>query len=624
MESKKPLILAIAIIMLISFSPVEKTCFAQKDVVGSYSMSSREVLFNPGKGSAYLIAYEVAGKNGTYICVDDLEALNFSKKWNPKKRVTSFDLKVEERYSDEYPPEEMLDFEVNARILEKNKDYLENHKDLYKSNVKILVNGQEVESYNADGYSLVSVESLKSIGLDNFFVWNGSMHISGKLYPMTSDFGMGLVDVYGNIIVKPNYDSLEFFSSDADKYLVEKDGKFMVIDSRNQLVKDLSSYSFSERAYAYAEGSGLVRIIDYENDKEELFNSNGQSVMSCDENDTMSGGKYKDSYFVGSDYVVGEKFDGSRRIFSIENEKLVPFAVIQTPDEGYNSIYAILGGMIFEQIDYDAPLNIYDANGNQISNPGYLSIYPFRGDYAVAILPNKKLTFVDKSLERATDMEFKDVSKVENGLFIFLKDIEYDGNRSSATGLEGALFGIGSIDGGVMIPADYKKLKVYDSLIRFSKEGELYGVMDKNQNIILQERFDSIQVINGKIYALQGDQLFTYSTGGQLESQEKFTGQVELRDSVKYYGQFASDKVNHDYPKDLPYSVWDDYKYGLSAESDIDYFEENSYSDPEQHYGFSTVKYMVTKKGVRIPYAITTRGMPVPPGDGYFPTYLQK
>ena len=624
MKSKKSLILAIAIIMLISFSPVEKTCFAQKEVVGSYSKSSREVLFNPGKGSAYLNAYEVAGKEGTYICIDDLEALNFSKKWNPKKRQTSFALKVEERYSDEYPPEEMLNFDVNAGILKKNKDYLENHKDLYKSDVKILVNGQEVESYNADGYSLVSVESLKSMGADNFFVWNGSVHTSGKLYPMTSDFGTGLVDVYGTLIVKPNYDSIEFFGGDVDRYLARKDGKFMVIDSQNQLVKDLSSYSFSERSYSYPARNGPIMINDYENDKSELFNSNGDSIMSTDENAVISGGKYKDSYFVGDNYVVGEEFDGSRHIFSIENEKLVPFAVLQIPDEQYHSISDIFGGMIFEKFDYHVPANIYDANGRPIPNPGYLSIYPFKVDYAVALLPNEKLTFVDKNLERVTDMEFKDVSKIENGLFIFLKDIEYNGGRNSATGLDGATFGIGSINGSVMIPADYKKLKIYDSLIRFSKEGELYGVMDKSQNIILQEEFDSIQVINGKIYALQGDQLFTYSPEGQLENQEKFTGQIELRDSVKYYGQFSSDTAHYDYPKDLPAGVWDDYEYGLIAEIDIDRFEENSYSDPAQHYGFSIVKYMVTKKGVRIPYAITTRGMPVPPGDGYFPTYLQK
>ena len=624
MKFKKSLSILVAIIMLISFSPFERTGFAQAEVIGSYLKSSSEVLFNPGKGSAYLNAYKIAGNEGTYICIDDLEALNFAKKWNAKKRQTSFDLKFKDRYSDEQPLEEMLDFEVNAAILEKNKGYLEKHKDLYKSDVKIFVNGHEVESYNTGGYSLVSVENLKDMGLDNFFICDNRVHAGGKLYPLTSDFGMGLVDVYGTLIVKPNYDSIDFFGESKDRYFVEKDGSFMVIDSKNQLVKDLSSYGFSEKAYAYTQGHGLIVINDYENDTSEIIDSNGESIMSVDENDVISDGKYKDSYFVGKKYVVGEKADGSRHIFSIENENLVPFSVIQSPDKGYNSIFAIFDGMIFEKFDYHTPAKIYDTKGRQIPNPGYLSICPFKSDYAVALLPNEKFTFVDKNLEMVTDMKFKDVSKVENGLFIFLKDIEYDGGRNSATGLEGALFGIGSISDGIIIPADYKKLKVYGDLTRFSKEGELYGIMDKSQNVILNEEFDSIQVINGKTYALQGDQLFIYSLGGQLESQEKFTDQVDLRDSVKYYGQFASDTVYYDYPRDLPAGVWNDYRDGLFTEGDIDSFNENSYSDPDQRYGFSTVNYMVTKKGARIPYAITTRGMPVPPGDGYFPTYLQK
>ncbi len=609
-------LLAITIIILISFTPIGKMSFAQLKVEGSYSKSEREVLFNPGRGSTYLSTYEVQGKDGTFICIDDLEALNFTKKWNSEKRQTTFDLKVDEYYSDE-----ILNFEIDAGILQKNKDYLQKNKNLYKSDVKIFVNGKPVESYNAGGYSLVSVESLKNIGLDNFFIWNNSIHVRGKLYPMISDFGVGFVDIYGNLIAKPSYDSIEFFGGNDDRYFVKKDGRFMIIDSKNQLIADLSLYNFSPRSYAYSTESGLMRISDYENNKMELFNSNGDSVMS---NDMMSEVKYKDSYFVGDKYVVGQKFDGSRHIFLIENENLTPLVVLQKPEREYYRISGICEGMIFEETDYGSPINIYDLKGKNIQNPGYSSIYPFNGKYSVAWLPSKRFTFVDKELNRVTDMDFKDVSKIEKGIFIFLKDMDYNEGRSSATGLKGALFGIGSLDNGTIVPAEYKKLKIYDNLIRFSKEGELYGVMDKYKNIILKEEFDALQVIEDKIYARKGEYLFTYSIEGILENQEKFSSQVELRDYVKNYAQFASDINYYDYPKDLPKNVWDDYRYGLFTQEDIDYFEENSYNDSETHYGFSTVKYIVTKKGVRIPYCITTRGMPVPPPDNFLPTYLEK
>ncbi|WFD11835.1 WG repeat-containing protein [Tepidibacter hydrothermalis] len=609
MKFKK--IMIIAIIMLISFASVGKMSFAQLKVIGSYSKSEREVLFNPGRGSVYLSAYEVKGKDGPFICIDDLQALNFTKKWNAKKRQTSFDLKVHEYHSDE-----ILDFEVDGKILQKNKDYLQKNKNLYKTDVKIFVNGRQVESYNTDGYSLVSVKSLKNIGLDNFFIWDNRLNISGKLYPMVSDFGVGLVDIHGNLIVKPNYDSIEFFGGNNDRYLVKKDGRFMIIDSKNQLIADLSSYNFSPRSYAYSTERGLVIISDPENNRMELFNSSGDSVMSEDE--------YKDFYFVGDKYVVGQKIDGSRHIFLIENEKLTLFTVLQKPEKDYYRISGIFADMIFEGTDYGCPINIYDSKGKKIQNPGYSYIYPFNGNYAVAWLPSKRFTLVDKELNRVTDMDFKDVSKVENNLFIFLKDIDYDGGRSSTTGLDGALFGIGSLGDGIIVPAEYKKLKIYNNLIRFSKEGELYGVMDKYENIILKEEFDSIQVIEDKIYALKGENLFTYSLDGILKNQEKFSGKVELRDSIKNYGQFVSDTIHYDYPKDLPKSVWDDYRDGLFTQGDIDFFEENNYSNPETHYGFSTVKYMVTKKGIRIPYCITTRGMVAPPPDNFFPTYLEK
>lgn len=283
--------------------------------------------------------------------------------------------------------------------------------------------------------------------------------------------------------------------------------------------------------------------------------------------------------------------------------------------------------MIIESTDYGSPANIYDLKGEAIQTPKYLSIYSFNGDYRVARLPNKRFTFVNRELNKVTNLDFKDVSKVKNGLFIFLKDIEYPGSISSATGLEGALFGIGSIDKGVVIPAEYKKLKIYNNnLIRFSKKGELYGVMDKSESetIILKEEFDSLQIIEDKIYALKGESLFTYSINGTLEKQEKFFKQIELRDSVKNYGQFESDTKHYNYPKDLPTRVWDDYREGLFTQVDIDYFDERNYNNPETHYGFSTVKYMITKKGVRIPYCITRRGMPIPPPDNFFPTYLEK
>lgn len=203
--------------MIIIFSPIEKKGFAQVEVIGAHTKSEREVLFNPGKGSAYLSAYEIQGKEGPFICIDDLEALNFKKKWNAKERKTSFDLKVEE-----YEPEELLDFQVDTGILQKNKKYLQKNKNLYKTDVKIFVNGKEVKSYNAGGYSLVSIKNLKDIGLNNFFIWDKGVQRIGKLYPMISDFGVGLVDMYGHIIVKPWYDSIEFFGGNHDRYLVKK------------------------------------------------------------------------------------------------------------------------------------------------------------------------------------------------------------------------------------------------------------------------------------------------------------------------------------------------------------------------------------------------------------------
>lgn len=607
MKFKKLTLIIIMVIIITTILPVEKMSFAQAEVVGSYFKSKKEVLFNPGRGSTYLSAYEIEGKEGTFICIDDLEALNFTKRWDTKKRQTAFNLKVDG----------MLDFKVNLKILKRNKDYLQKNKNLYKSDIKILVNDKQLESYNADGYSLVSVESLKGIGLDNFFIWDDSMLVSrGKFYPMISDFGVGLVDIYGNIILKPSYDSIDFFNGNNDRYLVKKNERYMIINSKNQVIADLLSYNFSPNSYYDTTENGLISIKDYDNQNMEILNSNGYSVLS---------NKYKDFYFVGDKYVVCQNFDGSRHVFLIENESLTPFAVIKKPERDYYRISDIFGEMIIESTDYGSPTNIYDLKGEAIQTPKYLSIYSFNGDYKVAWLPNKRFTFVNRELNKVTNLDFKDVSKVKNGLFIFLKDIEYSGSISSATGLEGALFGIGSIDKGVVVPAEYKKLKIYNNnLIRFSKKGKLYGVMDKSETIILKEEFDSLQIIEDKIYALKGENLFTYSINGTLEKQEKFFKQIELRDSVKNYGQFESDTKHCNYPKDLPTGVWDDYREGLFTQGDIDSFDERSYNNPETHYGFSTVKYMITKKGVRIPYCITRRGMPIPPPDNFFPTYLEK
>lgn len=603
MKRKNIILFAMLMLFVFAFPMYD---FASPKVIATYEKSNKKVIFTNGRDAFYLKTYSVSLDEGTYICVEDLEALGFEKKWIESSRETFFTV-IENR----------LESPIKRLILRKNANFLKENSSIYESDVKVFVDGVEIKTYNANGYSLVDVSTLSSSGVDFFFTVDEKKEASSKLYPIRTPLGFGLVDMDGVIVLKPQYSSIDFFQTVDDRFLVDKRGAYSIIDSKGNTIVSLES---SEMSYSYIVGDFVLFSPDSGN--RVLFDTDGKMVFGDE--------KYVDYKFIRSDYresdkdyIIGIYIDGRQDIFEPTSQGVKLIASLPRSEFDYANIVSIANGVVFERVDWNKPLVAYDLQGKRIAMGDYFEILPFKGDYAVCRLAEDRYSFIDKNFDRVTDIDYSEVSFAHDGNFLFRKDGDYSG-RSSDEGVKGATFGLASLKYGTLIQPDYLKLNVYDDLIRFSKYGDKYGIMNYDSSVVLEEKFDLIQVVDGSIHALLGDTLYIYSKSGDLISSTKVFDRNSLLDNTKYFVKFAFESIEYDYPRDLPTHVWDDYRGDTKISGDLIRFYEGTFKDEESSRGFSMIKYLVNSKGVSIPYALRSMGMVAPPSDDYFPNYLSK
>jgi hypothetical protein len=581
--------------------------FTEQKIEGTYEKSSNEVLFNTGVQTTYLNTYTISGQADVFICIEDLEALGYEKKWHSALRKTVFTRKG--TYSDQEKKyfTEDLNFTIDTKILKKNATHLKNNQNIYKSDVSIYIGNQKATTYNANGYSLIGLKELKRLKIPYFFLFYKETNYNQKLYPLLTAKGYGVVHLNGNLILKPEFDELFFPENDAKNLLVKKDDSYWIIDRNGSFIKKL--IQDNEKIYTQIKENYIIFNYIGKNKLCKIFDFDGNDLFHED---------FKDINVLDEDHIFVNTKEDVGKVYKKENDTFKEFYTFEKP---IHNAFRVEKNMIFAQGIYPHKILVIDKEQGILSEDEYLDIYPFSNGYAVVELPDHRYAFVDESFKRVSSKDYRDIGKVHKNLFAFLKDGEY-GGRSSSEGLKGATFGLMDIKKGLLLPPEYKKISVYEEgYIRFSKLGKKYGILDLNREIILDEKFDHIFMKNNHFYALENDTFYIYDTKRALISKEKNNNQYDLRENTGYFVQFGADGRKDNLPAG---GNWSSDRPDEKLPVGIKDVVLHVFEDQESHHGYGHVNSILTKDDLLIPYTLTYRGCPVPPPDSYFPTYLIK
>ncbi|QZY56019.1 WG repeat-containing protein [Crassaminicella profunda] len=581
--------------------------FTEQEIKGTYEKSSNEVLFNTGVQTTYLDTYTINGQEDVFICIEDLEALGYEKKWHSLLRKTIFTRKG--TYADQEKKYfiEDLNFSIDTKILKKNAAHLKSKGNIYKSDVSVYVGDKNATTYNANGYSLIGLNELKRLKIPYFFLFYKETNHDQKLYPLLTTNGYGVVDLNGNLILKPQFDKLFFPENNAKNLLVKKDGFYWIIDRNGNFIKKL--IQDNEEIYTQVKENYIIFNFLEEKRRYKIFDFDGNDLFHED---------FRDINVLDENHIFIKTKEDIGKVYKKEKDTFEEFYTFEKP---IYKVFRVDKNMIFATGIYPHKVLVVDKDQGILSEDEYPDIHPFSNGYAVVELANNRYAFVNEDLKRISSEDYRDIGKVHNNLFAFLKDGKYDG-RSSSEGLKGATFGLMDIKKGLVLPPEYKKIRVYkEGAIRFSKVGKKYGILDLNREIILDEKFDHIFMKNNHFYALKNDTFYIYDTKGTLIAKEKNNNQYDLRENTGYFVQFWDDGKKDNLPAG---GNWSNDRPDEKLPLGIKDVVLHSFRDEKAHHGFGNVNSILTKDDLLIPYALTYRGCPVPPPDSYFPTYLIK
>ncbi len=119
------------------------------DVIGYFQRVDSEIVLSKGnifdrdiavnRIPLYKLSPNLYAENNSYICVEDLEQCGFEKHWDEKKRISSFT--------------------YTGKTFTGKSEFRQKAGLVYKSDVKIIVNGKEIPSFNLGGYSLIPLDN---------------------------------------------------------------------------------------------------------------------------------------------------------------------------------------------------------------------------------------------------------------------------------------------------------------------------------------------------------------------------------------------------------------------------------------------------------------------------------
>ena len=290
----------------------------------------------------------------------------------------------------------------------------------------------------------------------------------------------GLINYDGEIVLEPEYDSIESLNYKPGELLVQKDGKYGVVTSTgkekikieydsisgDQFYSEDSKYSLTgyivgnktDTGYLYGylnyEGKSeldvkfesITRVLKYDDSSSYLIvMTNGRRGVYKDSSEIISQ-NYQNIIYAENSNIFVVRRNSNYGIFSISGDEILEVKYVG---------YSLAGDYISVELD-DGTKELYDVNGNKISNLNYTSIQSAGDTNSYIAIDSDGFYYIIMQGETLSN-NYTYISYAYDNYFIFRN--------------EEGLYGLLNIYSGVVIEPQYSLMLVVDGTNAI--EGEL-------------------------------------------------------------------------------------------------------------------------------------------------------
>lgn len=278
-------------------------------------------------------------------------------------------------------------------------------------------------------------------------------------YKLNENNKYGVIDITGNVIIKPEYDDIKIPNPEKAVFICKKDDKVIALNEKSEQI-------FTEYEEVTAISiNGIVSSIPYE-----------KTVLCYKLN-----GKYGLIDYTGKE-ITKPIYEEIKGLENKESELLVK------KDGKYGVINAKGAKLIKEQYDSIVADGYYTEN-NQYALSGYIVSNKTTNGYRYGYISSKLKNILDveyTSISRVLETEnINDIYLVvsKNGQYGVIKNkkvilnysyqgIEYDKNNKIFELQRNTKYGIADINGNIIIPVEYNSVQMQGIYIEAAKNEE--------------------------------------------------------------------------------------------------------------------------------------------------------
>ena len=358
----------------------------------------------------------------------------------------------------------------------------------------------------------------------------------------------GLINYDGEIVLEANYDSIESLNYKPGELLVQKDGKYGVVTSNgNEKIKieydsivgdeyysedskyNLTGYIVGNKTdtgylYGYLNSEGkreldvefesITRVLKYDDTSSYLIvMTNGRRGVYKDSSEIISQNYQNIIYAENSDIFVVRR-NSNYGIFSLSGDEILEVKYVG---------YSLAGDYISVELD-DGTKELYDVNGNKISNLNYTSIQSAGNTNSYIAIDSDGFYYIIMQGETLSN-NYTYISYAFDNYFIFRN--------------EEGLYGLLNIYSGVVIEPQYTLMLVVDGTNAI--EGELGdGTID-----IYSNNIDKIISMNNAVVEKINNEytrIYNMSDIEYIDKNGNIVQNTDVYESLDLYAYKENDK----------------------------------------------------------------------------------
>ena len=307
-----------------------------------------------------------------------------------------------------------------------------------------------------------------------------SLMYEKNVFTFEQDGKMGLINIDGELIAKPIYESIEGLPYKEGELLVKQEGKYGVINNKgNYLVK--------------AEYDQIT--VDNYTTEEEGYKKAGYIVSNTTENGYRYG--YID---VNGNVILEPQYNEVSRIIDVKDDNAIYLITAQ------NGQYGMFKNT--EQIINNEYQSIAYNNGNgtlTLEKTKQFGVATMDGNIIIPI----EFTQIDSTgmYIYATDVEGniqvyqEDGTRAEVDSNIYILETENQDYRIKIDNAQGSVYSIIDKDGNQLTTANYAYIDyLYDNYFIVSVTGGKVGVINDKEEQVIDIKYDSIEKLEGTNY----------------------------------------------------------------------------------------------------------------------------